>query len=159
MGLVKFLAVGCGLNDCSLSRTWSMISLKSSRAPKHSPSQIAIQTRALPKGDAQRRKKGKRAKGKRVTSSKPQKRQRFDHLPVARPSEAVRNFLLHPLDRPDPPRGHKRRAHVERYLLRTIRGPLTSKPKLVIQCKRHTTAIRTQLVRILHLHYKTKCFP
>jgi hypothetical protein len=48
-------------------------------------------------------------------------------------SEPVRNFLLHPLDRP------------------TDRPALwTSKPKLVMQCKRYTTTIRTYLVRILH---------
>ena len=40
VGLFKFLAVGCGLNECSLSRTVSMISPKSSYAPEHSPIQI-----------------------------------------------------------------------------------------------------------------------
>jgi hypothetical protein len=30
VGLFKFLAVGCGLNECSLERTVSMISPKSS---------------------------------------------------------------------------------------------------------------------------------
>jgi hypothetical protein len=74
--------------------------------------------------------------------SKHQKPQCFDDPAVAWASEPVRNFLLHPLDRP------------------TDRPALwTSKPKVLMQCKRQTTTIRTYLVRILHLHYKTTCFP
>jgi hypothetical protein len=35
-GLIKILAVGCGLHECSLERTVSMMSPKSSFAPEHS---------------------------------------------------------------------------------------------------------------------------